>query len=165
VNAGHNSPIVFRRNHGRCELHPLASGSAPIGALSDSRYASTTFQLEIDDVVVAYTDGVTESQNSFGDFFGHEQLERILCDCASLNAQEILEHIVNELVTYSGCRPQSDDITLVVMQVQAQAKVLSITQGRKGVGQDSSQRKDPRVGEVRNNLSMPISECEADFSM
>src|SRR5215831_19432833 len=104
VNAGHNPPIVIRRAHGRCVLHRLPPECAPVGALKDSRYASTGFQLQVDDVLVAYTDGVTESQDNEGNGFGQERLERILLDCRSGGPNKVLQLILDELSAYSaGC--------------------------------------------------------------
>jgi sigma-B regulation protein RsbU (phosphoserine phosphatase) len=117
VNAGHNPPIVVRRNHDRCEVLSLKPGCVPVGTFEDSRFTSSTFELEIGDVLVAYTDGITESENSVRDPFGQERLERILCACACRDPQEILQHILDELSTYSAGCSQRDDITLVVMQV------------------------------------------------
>src|SRR6266850_4679117 len=82
VNAGHNSPIVLRRDEDGCETLLLKPVGVPVGALEGSQYRSKSFQLEIGDVVVAYTDGVTESEDSVGDPFGPERLERTLCECA-----------------------------------------------------------------------------------
>jgi phosphoserine phosphatase RsbU/P len=119
VNAGHNPPFVLRRNDDRCEVLPLRPGCVLVGAFEDSRYTSTKFQLQIGDVFVAYTDGITELENSVGDFFGQERLEGILPGCMCQDPQEILQHILDELSAYSAGCPQRDDITLVVMQVKA----------------------------------------------
>ena len=118
VNAGHNPPLVIRRSHGQCETFFLAPGGAPVGALEDSRYTSATFQLELGDVLVAYTDGVTEAENSDGDDFGQDRLERILCSCSAREPQEILHYILRELRAHSQLESQTDDITLVVMRVE-----------------------------------------------
>src|SRR5215467_1496721 len=101
VNAGHNAPIVLRRNHGQCRLLSLTAECAPVGVLKDSRYTSTTFQLEIDDVLVAYTDGVTESENSEGNAFGYERLERMLDGCCSQDPHRVLRLILDELSAHS----------------------------------------------------------------
>jgi len=122
VNAGHNAPIVLRRNHGQCRLLSLTAECAPVGVLKDSRYTSTTFQLEIDDVLVAYTDGVTESENSEGNAFGHKRLGNMLGDYRSEDPQKILQHILAALSAHSAGCSQADDITIVVMQVEAQER-------------------------------------------
>ena len=120
MNAGHNSPIVLRRKHGRCRLLSLTAECAPVGLLEDSRYTSTTFQLRVGDVLIAYTDGVTESENSDGRAFGHERLERILGERRAQDPQQILQHILDELSVHSAGCSQADDITIVVMRVEAQ---------------------------------------------
>jgi sigma-B regulation protein RsbU (phosphoserine phosphatase) len=123
VNAGHNPPIVLRRNDDGCEILLLKPGSVPVGAFEGTQYTSETFQLEIRDVLVAYTDGITESENCVGDLFGQERLERILCGYPGRDSQEILRHILDELSAYSTGCSQRDDIALVVMQVQSRAAI------------------------------------------
>lgn len=120
VNAGHNPPMLVRRSRDRCELYLLRSGGAPVGALEDSRYTTATFQLELGDVLVAYTDGITESENSDGDCFGEDRLERIPCDYDARDPEEVLRHILDELSAHCAGCSQSDDMTLVVMRVEGE---------------------------------------------
>ena len=63
VNAGHNSPIVVRPRKDSCETYTLKSEGISVGIFADSQFATTTFQFEIDDVLVGYTDGITEVEN------------------------------------------------------------------------------------------------------
>lgn len=119
VNAGHNAPIVIRRRRDGCSLLALGPQSPPVGLLKDSRFTSTTFQFEIDDVLVGYTDGVTEWENSSGIAFGHKRLEMILRDCEPKDPHSILQVILGELSVHSAGCPQSDDMTAVVIKVQA----------------------------------------------
>jgi len=72
--------------------------------------------------LVAYTDGVTESENSEGNAFGHKRLESMLGDYRSQDPQKILQHILDELSAHSAGCSQADDITIVVMQVEAQER-------------------------------------------
>ena len=90
-----------------------------MGLIEDCPFTSTTFQLEIDDVLVAYTDGLTESENSEGNAFGYERLERMLGGCCSQDPHRVLRLILDELSAHSADCPQADDITVVVMQVEA----------------------------------------------
>jgi len=119
VNAGHNPPIVLRRNHNRCALLPLTAEYAPMGLIEDCPFTSTTLQLEIGDVLVAYTDGLTESENSEGTAFGYKRLESMLAGCCSQDPHHVLQVILDELSAHSADCPQADDITVVVMQVKA----------------------------------------------
>lgn len=123
VNAGHNPPVVLRRSYGRCKFLSLHAGGVPVGALDESHYDARTFQLERGDVLVAYTDGLTESDNPGGSAFGQERLKRILCSCSANQPQEILEHILRDLSAHSAGRPQVDDLTLVVMRVETECSL------------------------------------------
>jgi sigma-B regulation protein RsbU (phosphoserine phosphatase) len=69
--------------------------------------------------LVAYTDGLTEGENSEGDAFGHKRLEKVLLDCRSQDPRKILQLILDEFSAHSTGCPQADDVTLVVMRVQA----------------------------------------------
>jgi sigma-B regulation protein RsbU (phosphoserine phosphatase) len=118
VNAGHDAPLVLRQNHDRRELLPLNSACVPVGALRESRYTATSFQFDAGDVLVAYTDGVTESMNPDSSPFGQQRLERLLYGCTTDDPEEILQRILEELSDHSAGRAQMDDITIVVMRVE-----------------------------------------------
>jgi sigma-B regulation protein RsbU (phosphoserine phosphatase) len=119
VNAGHNPPFVLRRSSGCCEVFQLKAGGTPVGALADSQYPVTTFQLEIDDVLVAYTDGITEAENADGQMWGQQRLERLLCLCGRQTSQEIIQCILDQVSAFTNGGSQKDDMTLLVMQVEA----------------------------------------------
>jgi phosphoserine phosphatase RsbU/P len=97
VNAGRNPPIVIRQEHDRSVLLPLSPEGAPVGALRYSRYKSTTLQLQVHDVLVAYTDGVTDSPDIEGNSFEQKRLERVLLDCRFRDPNKILRVILDEL--------------------------------------------------------------------
>lgn len=118
VNAGHNAPIGIRRARNHDRLFSLKAECPPIGALEDPLFASATFQLEVGDTLVFYTDGVTESENSEGKAFGHKRLQRVLYDYCTQDPRQILQVTLNELEAHSEGRPQTDDITLVVIRVE-----------------------------------------------
>jgi len=77
----------------------------------------------IDDVLVAYTDGITEAANSSGEFWGLERLERLLLSCSEMSSAEIVECILSEVSDFANGEPQRDDVTLVVMKVQEGCEV------------------------------------------
>ena len=118
MNAGHNPPLVLRRNEDRAVLVRLKPECAPVGLIEGSTFASTIFQLESADVLVAYTDGITESENSCGNAFGYLRLERTLRSCLSRDLQRILQLILDEVSAHAAGAPQADDITIVVMRVE-----------------------------------------------
>ncbi len=120
VNAGHCPPIVLRRNNGRCEVHELNAAGPPVGMLPHSRYAPASFQLRASDYVVAYTDGITEAQKTEDELWGQNRLESLLCSCRRQTPQQIVRRIVDEVSAFAVAGSQSDDMTLVVMQVLEQ---------------------------------------------
>ena len=119
INAGHNPPIVMRRNSDRCNLLMLDSGGAPVGALESSCYRSVTLQLEPGDLLVGYTDGITESEDPDGEPFGQHRLEELLRRCSIQDPQALLRTILDELFAHTRCDSQADDMTLVVMRVES----------------------------------------------
>jgi sigma-B regulation protein RsbU (phosphoserine phosphatase) len=118
VNAGHNPPIVLRPHDGRCAMFHLRPGGIPVGISADSRFTTTTFQLEIDDVLVAYTDGITDVENRHAELWGQQGLEKLLASCSARTAEQIIKCILDELSSFADRLPQRDDMTLVVMRVQ-----------------------------------------------
>ena len=116
VNAGHNAPIVVRPR--TCELFPLRAEAVPVGMFAETQFAATKFELEKNDILVAYTDGITEAANPSGELWGLERLESLLRSCSQMAPSEIIERILAEVSDFANGEPQRDDVTLVVMKVQ-----------------------------------------------
>ncbi|OPX69370.1 MAG: sensory histidine kinase AtoS [Methanoregulaceae archaeon PtaB.Bin009] len=114
VNAGHNPPVVVRSRDGTLE-ELLPTGMA-IGADAHQEYASRTIPIGTGDVVVIYTDGVTDAMNAQEKFFGEDRLYTIIRENARLPAQEILDRILSEVREFSKDMPQFDDITVLVVK-------------------------------------------------
>jgi serine phosphatase RsbU (regulator of sigma subunit) len=123
VNAGHNSPIVVRTRDGSCRLFHLKPTSIPVGIGTDTKFLSTMFQLEIGDVLVAYTDGITEAENRHGEFWGQRRLETALRSYSRKPPAQIIQGILDQVSTFVNGSPQHDDMTMVVMRVQAGCSV------------------------------------------
>ena len=117
ANAGHNPPLLFRRRQGRCEVIALRDGGGlPLAITSDEVYANTSIHLRDGDVLVLYTDGITESRNPQGEFFGEQGLIDALRQCEG-DPESIVATIRHRLLAFqAGGRPQ-DDQTLLVMQI------------------------------------------------
>lgn len=90
-----------------------------MGVSADSKFASATFQFEIDDVLVAYTDGITEAENRQHELWGQQNLEALLRSCCRMSPKEIIKAILEQVSTSANGQPQRDDITLLVMRVEA----------------------------------------------
>ncbi len=87
-----------------------------IGALENVEYKSRSINIEKDDVVVMYTDGVTEAINSQQDMFGEKRLIELIEKNAHLSSQGILEKILSYVKEFAGDMPQADDITLLIIK-------------------------------------------------
>ncbi|MDO9538914.1 MAG: SpoIIE family protein phosphatase, partial [Methanocalculus sp.] len=114
VNAGHNPPIVFRRRNGSIE--ELMPTGIALGAVEKMHYFSEKIAVESGDIIVMYTDGITESINTIGEDFGEDRLRMIISENAHLTAHELLEKILDAVSTFSSGLPQFDDITLMVIR-------------------------------------------------
>ena len=111
VNAGHNPPYLYRRPSGFVEL---AASGLPLGMMPDSEYKMETIAIEPDDVLVLYTDGVTEAMDRHEELYGEERLRQAVEQCAQARASNLHASILDDLRTFVGNEPQSDDITLLI---------------------------------------------------
>ena len=112
VNAAHCPPIVVRPSGETAELE--ATG-VPVGLLEGSRYELAGRQLSPGEKVVIYTDGVTEAQDARGAFFGRKRLFDLVRAQASASSSELHDAIQGAVREFTEGAPQSDDITLVVL--------------------------------------------------
>ncbi|MFC1886085.1 PP2C family protein-serine/threonine phosphatase, partial [Thermodesulfobacteriota bacterium] len=115
INAGHEPPFVIGRTGVKCHLKP--TGPA-VGLMPDVRFHLGRVELEIGDIMVGFTDGVTEACASNGDFFSKDRLLSLIDQPAS-SASDLLERIKTNLKDFIGDTPQSDDITLLSIQRKA----------------------------------------------
>ena len=115
VNAGHNPPMVLPSHEDHItELEP--TGIA-LGITEDSLYKKATISLKSGDLIVLFTDGVTEATNIRDELFGEERLQQIILSNRGLTAGEITKKILLDVQEFTGDAPQSDDITLLVVKV------------------------------------------------
>ncbi|MFL7868424.1 MAG: PP2C family protein-serine/threonine phosphatase [Anaerolineales bacterium] len=114
-NAGHNPPYFVSTRNDRETLKLTKTGMA-LGVVEDATWEQRTIHLAAGDLLVLYTDGVTDADNGQSGFFGEERLlEAVLkhCECS---AQEIQAALVAEVHKFVGDAPQFDDITLMVIK-------------------------------------------------
>jgi len=114
-NAGHNPPLLLRRD-GRVQY--LLEGGVALGVLPDARYEDRPVALEPGDVLLLYTDGVSEAESPTGEQYGTRRLEGCLKRLAQGTANEILKGVVDDVTAYAGEHGVSDDLTLVVIKAR-----------------------------------------------
>ena len=96
----------------------LTIGGPIIGTFLNEPYEQETIQMQSDDILVIYTDGVTEALNPAGVEFGEERLRLILAESFRLSARESARKILAKVLEWQGQAPQHDDITLIVVKVK-----------------------------------------------
>jgi phosphoserine phosphatase RsbU/P len=114
-NAGHCAPILV---HPDGRLRTLQTTGLPLGMLEAATYQIENVQLVSGDKVVIYSDGVTEAENSDGQFFGTDRLRRLIRENATASCSELHKHILAEVESFTEGAIQSDDVTLVVLEYQ-----------------------------------------------
>jgi len=113
INAGHNPPFVF--NDGN--IIQLTEGGFMIGILDTGvTYEVGKIKLKKNDIIVFYTDGVTEAMNKDGDEFGEMKLAEAVKKFMTGSSDDILDEIKNSIVNFSRDTSQYDDITLIVLK-------------------------------------------------
>jgi sigma-B regulation protein RsbU (phosphoserine phosphatase) len=118
VNAGHNPPIVIRCQCGRSKVFRLEPDGTPVGLFENSSYKSTRFQLEAEDILVACTDGIIETESQDGELWGQQRLEDLFSTCARQTPQRVVQNIIRVVSDFGLGLPPKDDMTLVVLQVR-----------------------------------------------
>ncbi len=113
TNAGHNYPILWRK--GRKPMF-LKEGGFIVGVMENAPYASATIGLEPEDILVFYTDGVTEAMNQNDEEYGEERLIQTLEANTHLPANEMIDEIIQSVCDFSDQALQYDDVTLVVLK-------------------------------------------------
>ncbi len=114
VNAGHNPPLLYR--HAEGQVHVMPRGGLAIGWFSNNPMQPVELQLSPGDVMVYYTDGLTEAENESGDYFGEARLVQAILEAAAHGAQDILNYIVDQVDAFCGNVPAFDDLTLCVVR-------------------------------------------------
>ncbi|MBQ1913762.1 MAG: serine/threonine-protein phosphatase, partial [Selenomonadaceae bacterium] len=112
VNAGHNPPLLCRRD--RAEYLPKAQNPI-LGVRGGMAFAAETLVLQPGDSLFLYTDGVTEARDEAKEFFGEQRLQEILSATAGQGAEKQMETVLEKLFAFVGEANQSDDITMLAL--------------------------------------------------
>ncbi|HWF04975.1 MAG TPA: PP2C family protein-serine/threonine phosphatase [Candidatus Angelobacter sp.] len=109
-NAGHLPPIVIAADG---SVRRLETGGTVVGLFNDCVYEEETVELFPGDIFIAFSDGITEPENEFGEF-GEERLIEVIAANRHLPLERITEHAVSAIQDWIGSTEQPDDITLVL---------------------------------------------------
>jgi len=113
-NAAHNYPYIL---HADGTLKTLSkSHGLPLGIYKDKAYKSNTIELQYNDTMILYTDGVINSSDNNKQHYGTERLEKNIQNLNNLTSEEVVQKLLKSIMTYEGDNRQSDDISLLALR-------------------------------------------------
>jgi serine phosphatase RsbU (regulator of sigma subunit) len=112
ANAGHNPPLLFRPGDG--SFCALDSSGLVLGVIPDITLPGGRLTVAPGDLLILYTDGITEAMNETMDEFGIERLQQTVLAHAGASSQEMIDAVMKAIHDFTGDSPMSDDLTLVV---------------------------------------------------
>jgi sigma-B regulation protein RsbU (phosphoserine phosphatase) len=110
TNAGHLAPLLFRKE----EVVPLDSNGTVVGAFPFATYDESCLSISADDLLVCYTDGITEPENAYGEMFGEERLIELIQKYFHREDQEIVALVLEAVRSWTGNPELHDDMTLLL---------------------------------------------------
>lgn len=113
INAGHNPPLLARADG---SIEQLESGGLPLGIMAFSEYEAGIVSLGRGDVLVIYSDGVSEANNLAEDEFGMDRLSQVIRANIARSASAIRDKVESALSEFTGTAAPNDDITLVIVK-------------------------------------------------
>ncbi len=114
VNAGHNPPLIFKKDSDSMLI--LDKGGLFLGSL-ETTYEYETIKLNSGDVIILYTDGITEAMDKNEEEYGDKRFIGLINSLSRTSAQETLDKVISDIHRHVKNAPQSDDLTCVVIKV------------------------------------------------
>jgi sigma-B regulation protein RsbU (phosphoserine phosphatase) len=118
VNAGQCPPMLVRRRGADVTIERLTTGGTPIGLLPIAHYEEDTVTLEPGDLLVCYSDGVSEAANVAGDFWPESEIEDLLRAAVDLSPREVTDRLIQGADAFAGEAEQADDMTVVTLRAR-----------------------------------------------
>jgi sigma-B regulation protein RsbU (phosphoserine phosphatase) len=113
TNAGHNPPLVLDKD-GNARF--IERGGLPLGMFRDTRYYEYYVSIEPGQVIVLYTDGVTEATGASGEEYGRERLARAVLKAQKLSAREMVSQLHKDVIEWTDRQGADDDITFFIIK-------------------------------------------------
>ncbi len=120
-NAGHNAPVLKTKAGWQLlDVKP----NLPLGIEPSFEFTAQTVQIQRDDILFLYTDGLTEAENSKHEQYGEQRMMQTLSAMATNRPQELVAHLQSDVEQFVNGAPQSDDLTMLAIRYQSEALVM-----------------------------------------
>lgn len=116
-NAGHNAPVLHRR---LLDVKP----NLPLGIVSGYEFQAQSIQMEYNDTIFLYTDGLTEAENEQHEQYGEERMLQTLASLTDSRPREVVEAMLKHIETFVNGAQQSDDLTMLFIRYQKPALIM-----------------------------------------
>ena len=116
-NAGHNNPLLYTDNKNIVELK---TGGIMLGCLPDSDFEDEKISIKNNDVIVIYSDGISEAMNESEEEYGEEKLKELISNHIEDSPDKIIENILSDVEMFVGKASQWDDMTLMIIKRDAE---------------------------------------------
>jgi sigma-B regulation protein RsbU (phosphoserine phosphatase) len=123
VDCGHTTTIHFRASSGTCEL--LRGDNLPLGVSENEIHEQVTVSIDPGDVLVFYSDGLTETRNGAGELFGIDRLADCVREHGRLEPEELIDQIRRAAVAFSNSETFSDDLTCVAVKIEQRVRPVA----------------------------------------
>jgi phosphoserine phosphatase RsbU/P len=124
INAGHPSPILMRAESAD---EAFTEGSFPVGLVPEAEFSTTTLQLEANDTLVLYSDGVTEAMDPDEQLYGTGRLRAVLLGKNELPLDDIKKTVLESVENFARGARQADDLTILLVRFRAVGTVVTET--------------------------------------
>ena len=114
INAGHMPPLTIKKSL----TEQLPKGEPALGIMKDMKYRERELKLINDEMLLVYSDGVTEARNEHGDFYGEERLKEFTKNLNGVSAEEAGIKLLEEIAEFSKNTSPSDDLSLIILKRQ-----------------------------------------------
>lgn len=116
ANAGHPPGYLVSTQRGKVSVESLSHTGMALGVTETARWKQKTVRFQPGDYLILYTDGITEAQNQFGDFFGNHRLVDAVLGQVGKSPREMQTAIIDEVNAFMGSTPRQDDIAMVIIR-------------------------------------------------
>jgi hypothetical protein len=114
VNAGHAAPMLVR--HAQNNIERLDEGGPVLGLLPNACYSAGTVVVDAADMLILYTDGISETSNQEEQEFGEQRIEQMVANHSAASPAELCDRILSNVLAFGGGLPVQDDRTLMVVR-------------------------------------------------